>query len=84
MTSKLTTEINALKEQLSNLSPEGKSTFTIRADNTGELMDSCISVNCNLIKPFEDSTNQDYYYFLVNVKPNVIIRVIGTPKIYRK
>lgn len=84
MTNKLTTEINSLKEQLQHLSPESKLTATIQADNTGELMDSCVATNCNLIKPFSDSADQGYYYFLIQVKPNVIIRVKGTPKIYRK
>ena len=84
MTNKLTIEVNALKEQLQNLSPESKLTATVRADNTGELMDSCIAANCDLIKPFSDSADQDYYYYLVKVKTNVIIKVVGTPKIYKK
>ncbi len=76
----LTTQIKDLATELSNFNPESKVTATVTAENTGELMDSAISLNCRIVQPFMDSAEQNYYYFLYEVKKNVIIKVKSSPK----
>lgn len=76
----LTTKINYFKEFLSIYIQEGNIDATITADNTGELMDSAIDLNCNIIKPFEDSFEQNYYYFIIKLNPLINIKVKSLPK----
>ncbi len=76
-------EFTALKENLMNLSPESKMTATITAENTGELMDVAIRYNKNIVKPFTESADQNYYYFMYEVKKNVFLKVKSQPKKYR-
>lgn len=76
-------EFTALKENLMNLSPESKMTATITAETTGELMDMAIKNNKDIVKPFTESAAQDFYYFIVEVKNNIFIRVKSEPKKYR-
>lgn len=78
-----TSEVLNLKSQLQNLSFESELTATIKADTIGELMDACIDNNSKLIKPFEESENQNYYYFVVNVRPDIIIKVVSSAKVYK-
>lgn len=78
---KTTIEIKALKEQLMNFNSESDIVCTTICDNIRELMDSCNDLNEKLITPFENAPNQDFYYFLIEVKPNIIIKVISR-KIY--
>lgn len=77
----LTQQIVALKERAERYTPEGAILYTVDADSTGDLMASCMSLNCDLVKPFRDSKDQDYYYFTVPVKKGINIKVKGTSKI---
>lgn len=77
----LTTQIESLKTQFLGLNPESKLTATIPNCNTGELMDAAINLNYDIVKPFEKSAEQNYYYFIVPVKQNIEIVVKSVGKI---
>lgn len=81
---KKTIEIKALKEQLINLDHKSNITCTVTCDSVGELMDSCNEFREKLIKPFENEPTQDFYYFLIQVKPNIIIKVVSRKVISRE
>lgn len=76
-------EFTQLKDNLLNLNPESKLVATITAENTGELMDVAIKQNKQIVKPFTESADQNFYYFIVEVKKNVFLRVKSEPKKYR-
>lgn len=73
-------EFESLKNNLSNLDAESKLTATIKAENTGELMDLALRYNADIIKPFSESAQQNFYYFNFHVKKNIIITVKSNPK----
>jgi len=74
-------EYKSVIANFSNLNiPESKITATITAENTGELMDLAINENCEIIKPFTVSSQQNYYYFEKEIKKKVKVIVKSVPK----
>ncbi|MES2395858.1 MAG: hypothetical protein V4549_07640 [Bacteroidota bacterium] len=68
-------EFSELKQYLSGLTPEGIVTVTIADKNTGELMDLAIEHDKDIVKPFTESMEQNFYYFVYEVKKNVFLKV---------
>lgn len=75
-------EFTQLKDNLLNLSPESRLVATITAESTGELIDLAIKNNKQVIQPFAESEEQNFFYFMYEVKKNVFLKVKSEPKKY--
>lgn len=67
----ITQMINYLK----GIEPEGKIVYTVTSNNLGELIDAQKNFGSKLVEPFKESPEQNYWYYTIEVKDNIVIKV---------